>query len=93
MYTTIQEAQMQDGKEWYKRAINWLGESFQEEKTGKVSARRITAFALTSLNFYMVVFDKIPSEYRLNIYYANLLVVCLILAIVTVDHVLTILNK
>jgi hypothetical protein len=75
-----------------RQILLWIAKSFQEEN-GKTSGRRMTAFALTNLNIYMIVFDKIPEDYRVNIYYANLAVISLILGVLTIDHVISIIHK
>lgn len=72
--------------------IKWIGESFNDDK-GKPDYSKLTAFALTSVNVYMIVFNRLSEDERLSVYYANLLVISLIVGILTTEHILRFLKK
>lgn len=72
--------------------VNWAKPSF-EGQNGTASFRRFTAFFLVMLDMYLILADKINEDQRVNVYYANLVAVLLIIGIVTTQNVLQFFNR
>lgn len=75
-----------------KSFIDWLRPSI-EDHTGAASYRRLTALVFVILDLYIVATEKIKTQLMLNVHYSILVFVLVLIGIVTVQNVLTFLNK
>lgn len=83
---------MKERKGLFWEFVRWVKPSF-EGKDGTASYRRFTAFALGILNTYLIFCDKLDPSERINAFYANLVVICLIIGIVTAQNILSFFNR
>lgn len=65
--------------------------SFKHGKEG-YSARKSSTFACLVVAFFMIFFDKIPEEHRINAFYALLVTGLLCLGLVTIPQLIEILS-
>lgn len=73
---------------WVYQFVMWVKPSF-EDADGTASYRRISAFVFVCLICYMIIWDKISSDLKLNAFYALLVTFLLLVGIVTTQNVLT----
>lgn len=79
-------------KKGFLDLIHWLKPSF-EGQHGTASFRRFTAFWLVVLDAYLIFADKLSESDRVNVYYANLAAILLIIGIVTTQNILQFFNR
>lgn len=79
-------------KKTFMDMVAWIRPTF-EGQDGKASFRRFSALTLIILDIYLVVCDKLSESDRLNVYFANLVTVLLIIGIVTTQNILEFFNR
>lgn len=75
-----------------RKFINWIIPTL-EGQDGKASFRRLTALVLILLDIFLVLGDKLLETDRINVYYANLITILLIIGIVTTQNILEFFNR
>lgn len=75
----------------FSKILAWIIPSFEDNK-GQASYKRLTAFALLSLDSYLILKDKIATSIMLHVHYSLLIAMLLTAAIITTENVITILS-
>jgi len=71
------------------KLINWIRSSF-EDNSGQSSHKRLTIFAFVAISLYAFAFKKIDSTFMLNAYYANLILIAVMMGWVTIPQIIEI---
>lgn len=71
------------------KLINWTRSSF-EDNSGQSSHKRLTIFAFVAVSLFAFAFKKIDSTFMLNAYYANLILIAVMMGWVTIPQIIEI---
>lgn len=71
------------------KLIKWTRSSF-EDNSGQSSHKRLTIFAFVAVSLFAFAFKKIDSTFMLNAYYANLILIAVMMGWVTIPQIIEI---